>query len=88
MCAMLVESVKYLYEASKFDYKLRNEIAISCEQKMEKNSIYFSNLPRHASSDLIDHLIIPFESMRISLINMNERKFSIVLYLFLIALYK
>ena len=40
---ILIENIKYLYKILKFDYKLRNEIAISHEQKMKKNFIYFSN---------------------------------------------
>ena len=78
LCAMLIESVKYLYEALKSDYKLRSEIMISYEQKVKKNLICFSNFSRYTNSDLIDHLIISFENIRINLINMNEWKLFIV----------
>ena len=78
LCVMLIEGIKHLYEALKSDYKLGNGVVISREQKMKKNSNCFSNLSQCASSDLIDHLTISSESMRINQVNMRKRKLSII----------
>ena len=74
LCAVLVGSVKHLYGASESDNKLGSGMTISCGQKVEKNLICSSNLPRDVSSDLVDCLTIPFGSVGGSQVNVSKSK--------------